>query len=63
MRERLIEKVEEETGKEVLTIDDIPVSERQKMIKILSDQMKQSAELLDFEEATRLRDQIKELEL
>jgi len=55
--------VEEETGKEVLTIDDIPVSERQKMIKILSDQMKQSAELLDFEEATRLRDQIKELEL
>jgi len=63
LRERLIEKVEEETGKEVLTIDDIPVSERQKMIKILSDQMKQSAELLDFEEATRLRDQIKELEL
>ncbi|MBI2330156.1 excinuclease ABC subunit UvrB [Candidatus Daviesbacteria bacterium] len=64
LRERLIEKVEEleETlGKKDLTIADIPVSERAKMIKNLEAQMKQAAELLDFEEAAKIRDQIKEL--
>ncbi len=63
LRERLIEKVEEETGKEVLTVDDIPVSERQKMIKILTSQMHEAAEALDFESAAKLRDQIKELSI
>ncbi|KKQ59634.1 MAG: UvrABC system protein B [Candidatus Daviesbacteria bacterium GW2011_GWA2_38_17] len=64
LRDRLIEKVEEleETlGKKDLTVEDIPINERKKMIKNLEAQMKQSAELLDFEEAARLRDQIKEL--
>ncbi len=64
LRERLIEKVEEleETlGKQDLKVEDIPVSERDKMVKLLEAQMKQAADLLDFEEAARLRDQIKEL--
>lgn len=64
LRERLIEKVEEleqTLGKKDLKIEDIPVSEREKMIKNLKSQMDQAAELLDFEEAARLRDQIKEL--
>lgn len=64
LRERLIEQVEdleEKLGKKELTVDDIPVKERQKMIGNLEEQMKQAAELLDFEEAARLRDQIKEL--
>ncbi len=66
LRERLIEKVEEleETlGKRDLTIEDIPVKERQKMIGNLEVQMKQAAELLDFETAARIRDQIKELNI
>ncbi len=64
LRERLIEKVEEleeSLGKKDLTIEDIPVKEREKMIKNLEAQMKEAAELLDFEEAARIRDQIKEL--
>ncbi len=64
LRERLIEKVEEleeVLGKKDLTIEDIPASEREKMVKNLEAQMKQAAELWDFEEAARLRDQIKEL--
>lgn len=64
LRERLIEKVEElqeQLGKKELTVDDIPHKERQKMIKNLESQMKQAAQLLDFEEAARLRDQIREL--
>jgi len=44
-----------------LRVDDIPVKEREKMIKNLQAQMKQAAQLLDFEEAARLRDQIREL--
>ncbi len=60
-RERLIEKVEEETGEEVLTIDQIPEKEKKKLVEDLQDQMKQAAEALDFELAARLRDQIKEL--
>ena len=66
LRERLIEKVEEleeQLGKKDLTIEDIPVKERQKMIGNLEEQMKQAAEILDFEEAARIRDQIKELQV
>ena len=66
LRERLIEKVEELQellGKEDLRVEDIPVREREKMIKNLESQMKQAAELLDFETAARLRDQIKELSI
>lgn len=64
LRDRLIEEMEEteeEIGKKILTVDDIPVSEREKMVKLLEQQMKKAAELLDFETAARLRDQIKEL--
>ncbi len=64
LRERLIERVEEleeVLGKEDLKIEDIPASERDKMIKFLEAQMKQAAEILDFEQAAKLRDQIKEL--
>ncbi|MBI2196612.1 excinuclease ABC subunit UvrB [Candidatus Daviesbacteria bacterium] len=66
LRERLIEKVEElevSLGKKELTVEDIPEKERGKMIKNLEAQMKQAAELLDFEEAAKLRDQIKELQV
>lgn len=64
LRERLIEKVEEIeeiVGKKDFTVADIPEKERQKLVNNLRAQMKQAAELLDFEEAARLRDQIKEL--
>jgi len=64
LRERLIEKVEEleeKLGKKELSVEDIPVSERKKMVGNLEEQMKQAAELLDFETAARIRDQIKEL--
>ncbi|MBI2022090.1 excinuclease ABC subunit UvrB [Candidatus Daviesbacteria bacterium] len=64
LRERLIDKVEEleeKSGKQILSIDDIPPKEREKMIKILEQQMIQAAQILDFEEAARIRDQIKEL--
>ena len=64
LRERLIEKVEEieeVIGRQILTIDEIPPKERDKMIKVLKEQMRQAAELLDFETAAKLRDQIKEL--
>ncbi len=61
-RDRLIEKIEEETGKEVLSVEDIPPTERKKILKSLEDQMKQAADLLDFETAAKLRDQIKELQ-
>lgn len=62
LRERLIEKVEEEEGKEVLTVQDIPLPDRKKMIAQLEAQMQEAAALLDFEAAARLRDQIKELQ-
>ena len=64
LRDRLIEKIEEIEGqsdKEILTVEDIPEGERAKMVGFLEEQMKQAAELLDFEEAARIRDQIKEL--
>ncbi len=66
LRDRLIEKVEEieeKVGKKDLTINDIPVKARESMVKNLEAQMKQAAELLDFEEAARLRDQINELKI
>ncbi|OGE25665.1 excinuclease ABC subunit B [Candidatus Daviesbacteria bacterium RIFCSPHIGHO2_02_FULL_39_12] len=66
LRDRLIEKVEEvekEVGKQILSVDQIPAKERAKMIKLLEEQMKQAAQILDFEEAARLRDQIKELKV
>lgn len=64
LRERLIEKVEEleeQLGQKELTVDDIPIKEREKMAKNLEQQMKQAAEILDFETAAKLRDQIEEL--
>ncbi len=64
LRERLIEKVEEleeKLGKKDFTIEDIPQKERAKMVKNLEAQMKQAADILDFETAARIRDQIKEL--
>ncbi|MDO8570267.1 MAG: excinuclease ABC subunit UvrB [Candidatus Daviesbacteria bacterium] len=63
LRDRLIEKVEEleeKLGKD-FSVADIPASERERIIKNLKEQMKESAELLDFEQAAKLRDQIKEL--
>ena len=66
LRERLIEQieeVEEKLGKKDLTIEDIPISERKKMVGNLEQQMKQAAEILDFETAARIRDQIKELNI
>ncbi|OGE34431.1 excinuclease ABC subunit B [Candidatus Daviesbacteria bacterium RIFCSPLOWO2_02_FULL_40_8] len=61
LRDRLIEKVEEETGERVLSVQDIPEPERKRILSELEDQMKQAAELLDFESAAKLRDQIREL--
>ena len=64
LRERLIEQVEEleeKLDKQDLKLEDIPLFEREKMVKNLQAQMKQAAEILDFEEAARLRDQIREL--
>ena len=63
LRERLIEKVEEETGEKVLEIADIPVGDRKRIVKHLEEQMKLAAEALDFETAAKLRDQIKELSI
>ncbi len=65
LRERLIEKVEEleeQLGKD-FSVDEIPQKEKQKMINNLEAQMKQAAEILDFETAARIRDQIKELNI
>jgi excinuclease ABC subunit B len=63
LRERLIEKIEEEEDKEVLTVEDIPLPDRKKIIENLEKQMQEAAALLDFETAARLRDQIKELQV
>ncbi|MDO8638426.1 MAG: excinuclease ABC subunit UvrB, partial [Candidatus Daviesbacteria bacterium] len=63
LRDRLIEKVEElekNLGKD-FSLENIPEKERERIIKNLEDQMKEAAEILDFEEATKLRDQIREL--
>jgi excinuclease ABC subunit B len=64
LRDRLIEKMEEleeESGGKILTVDMIPERDKNKMIKLLEEQMNQAAAMLDFEEAAKLRDQIKEL--
>lgn len=61
MRDRLIEKIEEEIGEKVMKLEDIPENDRKKIVSELEEQMKQAAEALDFETAAKLRDQIKEL--
>ncbi len=61
MRDRLIEKVEEEIGQKILSVEDIPASERGRIISHLEQQMKEAAAALDFETAARFRDKIKEL--
>lgn len=63
LRDRLIEKVIEEKGDNILTIKDIPLSERKRLVKELEEQMNQAAAILDFELAAKLRDQIKELSI
>ncbi len=66
LRDRLIEQLEEvqeKLGKDILKPEDIPADERQKMIKLLETEMKEAAAVLDFEEAARIRDQIKELSI
>lgn len=63
LRERLIEKVEEETGRGVLSVDDIPEKDRGRIVRQLEAQMKEAAALLDFELAAKLRDQIRELRI
>jgi excinuclease ABC subunit B len=64
LRDRLIEKVEEieeKSGKKDLSIDDIPEKDKKEMVKLLEEQMQEAASLLDFEQAAKIRDQIKEL--
>jgi excinuclease ABC subunit B len=63
MRDRLIEKIEEELDHEVVTVEDIPEHDRKRIIDMLEAQMKQAAQLLDFETAAKIRDQIKELSI
>ncbi len=63
LRDRLIEKIEEEIGEKGFSIKDIPESDRKMIVSQLEDQMKQAAEILDFETAAKLRDQIKELSI
>ncbi len=64
LRERLIEQIEEieeKLGKEDFRLSDIPPNEKEKILGNLEQQMRQAAEILDFETAARIRDQIKEL--
>ncbi|HLC87945.1 MAG TPA: excinuclease ABC subunit UvrB [Patescibacteria group bacterium] len=66
LRDRLIEKVEEieeKSGKKDLSIDDIPEKDKAEMVKLLEAQMQEAASLLDFEQAAKIRDQIKELSI
>ncbi len=66
LRDRLIEQMEEvekETEKEILKVEDIPEKDRERMVKFLEAQMNEAASILDFEEAARLRDQIRELSI
>ena len=63
LRERLIEKSEEELGEEIEAVSDIPEEARKKLVEDLQQQMLQAAEILDFETAAKLRDQIKELSI
>jgi excinuclease ABC subunit B len=64
LRDRLVEEmeeIEEETGKPILKAEDIPEKDKEKMVKLLEQQMEAAASILDFEEAAKIRDQIKEL--
>lgn len=61
MRDRLIEKIKEEGSEKVLTVEDIPVKERERIVGDLKRQMEEAASILDFETAAKLRDRIKEL--
>ena len=64
LRDRLVEQmeeIEEETGKQILKVEDIPEKDREKMVRLLEEQMNAAASILDFEEAAKIRDQIKEL--
>lgn len=63
LRDRLIEKIEEEIGEKVMKLEDIPENDRKKIVSELEEQMKQAAQALDFETAAKLRDQIKELSI
>ncbi len=66
LRDRLIEQLEEveqETGKKILKAEDIPSHERGRLVSLLETEMKEAAAILDFEEAARIRDQIKELSI
>jgi excinuclease ABC subunit B len=60
LRDRLIEKAEEEIGEEIVEINDIPPLERRKIVKSLEEQMKEASENLDFELAIKIREQLKE---
>ena len=61
MRDRLLEKIEEEVGHEIQSLGDIPKSEKKRLVKELTERMNESATNLDFELAAKYRDQIKEL--
>ncbi len=61
LRDRLIEKVEELEEEKVLRVEDIPEKDKEEMVKLLEQQMREAAGMLDFESAAKLRDQIKEL--
>ena len=61
MRDRLLEKIEEEVGHEIQSLGDIPESEKKRLVKELTERMNESATNLDFELAAKYRDQIKEL--
>ena len=61
MRDRLLEKIEEEVGHEIQSLGDIPQSEKKRLVKELTERMNESATNLDFELAAKYRDQIKEL--
>lgn len=64
LRDRLIEQMEqaeEDVGKKILRVSDIPEKDRERMVRLLEHQMNEAAGILDFEEAARIRDQIREL--
>lgn len=62
LRERLIEKAEEETGEEAVIVNDLPPLERRKILRNLEEQMKEASDNLDFELAIKLREQIKQFQ-
>ena len=46
-----------------MKVEDIPESDRKRIVKQLEEEMKQAAEVLDFETAAKLRDQIEDLSI